>query len=366
MWIMTTIGFFSIVQKPEDKRDDMLTIRSRVKSDLIALRDQYLPSLDPIVAHGGTDYQYRARAHRTDVSAALQKLTQDIDYDNFKDAVASRQNYSRANLYGKVWSTLYNLSKKQGESLIGNLKTVSNPEFLQEVVKKSQHPGAALQHESESTHKPEVFHPRTDDKGKPVKINEPTPPAAMSAFADSTKMAIMLPNGQLPAALNGIAFEPWQSAPKTLAGWEHVEGQTKIDESPLKSKNGKKLAAGAVTIESDGRFWLVAPTNAFGGYKATFPKGTLEPGMTPQATAIKEAFEEAGLQVEITGLIGDFERSQSITRYYIARRLGGLPTQMDWESPAVMLVPRPQLLKVLNHANDHAVIQALDKLNITV
>lgn len=30
MWIMNTIGFFSIVQKPEYKRDDTRTIRSRV------------------------------------------------------------------------------------------------------------------------------------------------------------------------------------------------------------------------------------------------------------------------------------------------------------------------------------------------
>jgi hypothetical protein len=110
MWIMTTIGFFSIVQKPEDKRDDTLTIRSRVESDLIALRDQYLPNLGTIVAHSGTDYQYRASAPRTDVSAALEKLTQGIDYDNFKNAVASRQDHRRASLYGKVWSTLYNLT----------------------------------------------------------------------------------------------------------------------------------------------------------------------------------------------------------------------------------------------------------------
>ena len=67
MWIMTTIGFFSIVQKPEDKHGEMLTIRSRVKSDLIALRDQYLPSLGPIATNVGTDYQYRASAPQTDV-----------------------------------------------------------------------------------------------------------------------------------------------------------------------------------------------------------------------------------------------------------------------------------------------------------
>jgi len=36
---------------------------------------------------------------------------------------------------------------------------------------------------------------------------------------------------------------------------------------------------------------------------------------------------------------------------------------MDWESQAVMLAPKSQLLKVLNHANDHAVMQALNTLN---
>ena len=64
-------------------------------------------------------------------------------------------------------------------------------------------------------------------------------------------------------------------------------------------------------------------------------------------------------------MIGDFERTTTITRYYTARRTGGLPTQMEWESQAVMLVPKPRLLKVLNHANDHAVIHALDKLSTT-
>jgi ADP-ribose pyrophosphatase YjhB (NUDIX family) len=365
MWIMTTIGFFSIVQKPEDKYDDTLTIRSWVKSDLIALRDQYLHNLGPIVVHSGTDYQYRARAPRTDVSAALEKLTQAIDYDNFKNAVAIHQDYSRASLYGKVWSILYNLSEKKGEPLMSNLKLASNPEILQEVMKKSQSPKTELNDNGESIDQSEVFHPRPDDKGKPVKINNPTPPKPMSAFGDPLQYAVILPNGKSPASLNGIDFQPWHSAPKTQANWVHVEGQTKIDEPPLKPKNGKKLAAGVVVIESDGRIWVVAPTNAFGGYKATFPKGRLELGMSPQATAIKEAHEEAGLQVEITGLIGDFERTTTITRYYTARRISGLPTQMDWESQAVMLVPKPQLLKVLNHANDHAVIQALIKLNTT-
>ncbi|WP_246247015.1 NUDIX hydrolase [Candidatus Methylobacter favarea] len=153
----------------------------------------------------------------------------------------------------------------------------------------------------------------------------------LSAFADPAQLALMLPGGPAPAGLNGIAFQPWQTAPKTLAGWSQTEGQASLDEPPLKPKNGKKAAAGVVITEADGRIWLVAPTNGFGGYQATFPKGRLEPGLSLQATAIKEAFEESGLQVEITGLIGDFERSLTLTHYYTTRRVGGLPTEMGWD-----------------------------------
>src|SRR5262249_11648333 len=49
MWLMTPLGFFSIVCKPDDKGRGTLTIRARVKSDLEALRREFLPALGPIV-----------------------------------------------------------------------------------------------------------------------------------------------------------------------------------------------------------------------------------------------------------------------------------------------------------------------------
>jgi ADP-ribose pyrophosphatase YjhB (NUDIX family) len=238
-------------------------------------------------------------------------------------------------------------------------------ESLRDVEQMSLHPGARLNGQGELIDVPGVFHPRLNDKGERVIISHPTAPTPMAAFIDPNRYAVMLPNGQAPQSLNGIAFESWQDVPKSVADWVHVEGQSKLEEPPFTPKHGKQLAAGVVIVEPDGRFWLVVPTNAFGGYKATFPKGRLEPGMTPQATAIKEAYEEAGLQVQITAYIGDFERSTTLTRYYLGRRTGGLPTQMHWESQAVMLVPKSQLLTVLNHPNDHAVIAALEKLKLT-
>ena len=111
MWLITPIGFFSVVRKPDDIASDTLTIRSRVKTDLKSLRGQYLPSLTNIVENAGTDYRFRATAPRADVSRAIAEFVQQINYDNFKDEVAKKQGKDRAGLYGKVWSVLLTLQR---------------------------------------------------------------------------------------------------------------------------------------------------------------------------------------------------------------------------------------------------------------
>lgn len=60
MWLINPIGFFSIVQKPEDKRRGTLTVRARVRGDLVALRQHYLPGLGPVQESQDSDYRFRA------------------------------------------------------------------------------------------------------------------------------------------------------------------------------------------------------------------------------------------------------------------------------------------------------------------
>lgn len=108
MWIMIPGGFYSIVQKHEDVKDGMLTIRARVENDLIVLR-QFIPSLSEIVTSENSDYRFRARAHRVDVSYALLKIGMTVDYSNFKDTVLRVQGQERANTYTSVWSVLRDL-----------------------------------------------------------------------------------------------------------------------------------------------------------------------------------------------------------------------------------------------------------------
>lgn len=113
-----------------------------------------------------------------------------------------------------------------------------------------------------------------------------------------------------------------------------------------------------MVLEQDGRIWLVAPSNRFGGYHATFPKGRTEPTLSLQATAIKETYEESGLATALFAFIGDFARTQTFTRFYLARRIGGTPSDMGWESQAVHLVPQQEALLWLNRTADHIVLAA--------
>lgn len=113
MWIVASMGFFSIVQKPADKKAGTLTVRARVRSDLDALRAAVMPGLGPSKESSSTDYRFRATAPRAEVQAAMVKLIAELDYDNFKSRVAKVQGSKREQLYHGVWSVLY---KMQGDA----------------------------------------------------------------------------------------------------------------------------------------------------------------------------------------------------------------------------------------------------------
>ncbi len=122
---------------------------------------------------------------------------------------------------------------------------------------------------------------------------------------------------------------------------------------------GKHLASGVIMVEDNGSVWIYAPKGQYGGYKQTFAKGTVEGGLTLQQTAIKETFEETGLKAEIFGYLGDYEKSTSINRFYIGKRVAGSPVMMGEEAEAVLLVPQEQLKSFLNVNLDKAIADDL-------
>lgn len=111
MWIVTDRGFFSVVDKGEP--EGFLCVRARVRKDLESLCE--LESMKPyslsIKESRLSDYRFRIFVDREDWAKAAADLAGQIDYDNFKNAVAARQGSERANLYHEVWDKLYGLQE---------------------------------------------------------------------------------------------------------------------------------------------------------------------------------------------------------------------------------------------------------------
>ena len=210
--------------------------------------------------------------------------------------------------------------------------------------------------------KPKGFHPKLDDAGKKVGLYHPHIPN-LSGLYNPKAIATFTPGQKMPAELNGIPFAPWADAPTTDDGWENVAGQKELDEPPMHLPPGiKDAASGLIIAEPDGRVWVVSPSNRFGGYKNTFPKGKVEGEMSFQANALKEAYEEAGLKCRIVDFVGDVKRTTSVCRYYLAVREGGSPAECGWESQAVHLVPGGRLRNFLDAAVDRNVVAKLAAL----
>ena len=91
MWILTTFGFYSVIRKPGDKESAMLKVRGRARADLESLKDDDLPEAKLISENDRANYTYRLRVNAADFGAAITRMVADIDYSNFKDAIARRQ-----------------------------------------------------------------------------------------------------------------------------------------------------------------------------------------------------------------------------------------------------------------------------------
>ena len=109
MWIFNSCGFFSVVEKAEEQGANKLTIRARVREDLAALRNRYLPELGSITSDTNLDYPHRACIGRTAFAEGMKRMAEEVDYPNFKQKTFESMGANRARIYGKVWRDLMEL-----------------------------------------------------------------------------------------------------------------------------------------------------------------------------------------------------------------------------------------------------------------
>lgn len=109
MWLFIPDGFYSVVQKRQDRRKDTLTVRTRNRADIDALVAKHFPDAKPYKV-AFSDYEWRIRVPKQDWARALARMALEIDYSNFKDEVTRRQGHERHDAYLRVWSALLSIS----------------------------------------------------------------------------------------------------------------------------------------------------------------------------------------------------------------------------------------------------------------
>jgi hypothetical protein len=97
MWLFTTSGFLSIVDKGGD--GSTLLVRARRKGEIEAVFPEALVEMTP-----NNDYRYRARLDRERVVQAMAEMIRTLTYPNFKATVRDR---ARHDAYMEVWEVMH-------------------------------------------------------------------------------------------------------------------------------------------------------------------------------------------------------------------------------------------------------------------
>ena len=109
MWIFTTSGFVSAVSNP----DGTIKVRARDKASLEPLSKKY----ELEIAHTPiADYPYRLEISAENFADWVAGQAKNIDYPNFKSAVAIHKNRLFAKVLGEVWSVMHGVEDKSARS----------------------------------------------------------------------------------------------------------------------------------------------------------------------------------------------------------------------------------------------------------
>lgn len=304
MWLFTTRGFYSVVQKNTDP-DGLLTVRARVKADLDRLKD-LLPDAKPY-EQGYSDYPWRIKVSREDWTRAVVALTAEVDYHNFKDEVKVKQGAKRASVYSGVWGKLLALEpagswgKKWGKG--GNTYTPALFEWERALALQLRGLGKTI--------------PQINDAIR--NTNDETPPGESAIrlfFENHDKQQ----QKQLPAPKKGGKRKPkgkGTGKPRKVAGGRkgsvqegHVQSSLPELDAHLDAKHESAfmdLAVGDEFTENEGRWRKLSSTSAV----VIDPEDTLPVGLisdfygTDSVTEVTRLADEEKKTDLIETLTGD-------------------------------------------------------------
>lgn len=114
MWVFSTTGFYSVVQKSPCKKDEVL-VRTRCKEDIEflakALEEKH-SFKGKILSTPRADYGFRMVVPKESWAAYLTNLVMDLDYGNFKDTIPENDSLRHA-AYLTSWRAMFDFQRKK-------------------------------------------------------------------------------------------------------------------------------------------------------------------------------------------------------------------------------------------------------------
>lgn len=111
MWIFTETGFVSAVQHRDNP--DYLVVRARDRQSLQVLADTCELEINSSL---GSDYPYRVFISKGDFTSWMNDNIDFLEYDNFKNRVATTRGLEYAHALGSVWSTMHDVEDEEARN----------------------------------------------------------------------------------------------------------------------------------------------------------------------------------------------------------------------------------------------------------
>jgi len=112
MWVFTSTGFISAVRKHD--RPELYTVRSRDRKSLEPLAEA--AGVEIAISPYG-DYPYRAFVEPAVFTEWVADQASDIEYDNFKNQVATTRGFGFVESLHNVWAAMLGVEDKSREEL---------------------------------------------------------------------------------------------------------------------------------------------------------------------------------------------------------------------------------------------------------
>jgi 8-oxo-dGTP pyrophosphatase MutT (NUDIX family) len=134
-----------------------------------------------------------------------------------------------------------------------------------------------------------------------------------------------------------------------------------------KARVAREFSAGGVVVRRFRNGWHLAAIRPQGRAEGTWalPKGLVDAGESPAATAVREAWEETGLHVRLDAKLGDVkyvytrrsgERVFKVVSFYLLRyrsgRIGDIPPGMEVEVADARWLPLTDAPRLLAYGGE--------------